>query len=155
MRADAGAPVPLGGLLLRGGGPRAAAPPAGAQHALYRGQAPAHHQGAPLSSGVPRGQGSTGELWSNIFPLGVDCAIKNGILKRGGLTLGLQHCRRGMPAGILQTCGAPMRMLILCLQCLATGVERGADSAAGWLGLAELQFQERQYEKCYETGVAG
>jgi len=90
VRADAGAPVPLGGLLLRGGGPRAAAPPAGARHALHRGQAPAHHQGAPLSFGAPRGQGSTGELWSSISPLGVDCAIENGILKRAGLTLGLE-----------------------------------------------------------------
>ena len=32
------------------------------------------------------------------------------------------------------------------LQSLKTGVERGADSAAGWLGLAELQYQLRQYQ---------
>jgi hypothetical protein len=41
------------------------------------------------------------------------------------------------------------------LQCLQTGVSRGADSAAGWLGLAELQYQERQYERSYQTGVDG
>ena len=32
------------------------------------------------------------------------------------------------------------------VQSLKTGVERGADSAAGWLGLAELQYQLRQYQ---------
>lgn len=46
--------------------------------------------------------------------------------------------------------------LCLCFrQCLQTGVSRGADSAAGWLGLAELQYQERQYERSYQTGVDG
>jgi hypothetical protein len=56
----------------------------------------------------------------------------------------------------LSTCGIVSRPTHLhSWQCLQTGVSRGADSAAGWLGLAELQYQERQYERSYQTGVDG
>ncbi len=40
-------------------------------------------------------------------------------------------------------------------QYLKRGVAGGADCAAGWMGLAELQYQERKYQDSYETGVAG
>ncbi len=40
----------------------------------------------------------------------------------------------------------PHRPACAAVQSLKTGVERGADSAAGWLGLAELQYQLRQYQ---------
>ncbi|KAK9814721.1 hypothetical protein WJX72_010484 [[Myrmecia] bisecta] len=38
---------------------------------------------------------------------------------------------------------------------LKKGVERGADSAAGWKALAELQYQNRQWQEAYETSVKG
>lgn len=40
-------------------------------------------------------------------------------------------------------------------QYLKRGVAGGADCAAGWMGLAELQYQERKYQDSYETGAAG
>ena len=49
-----------------------------------------------------------------------------------------------------------------CMQSLKTGVERGADSAAGWLALAELQYQNREYKvsfdffsymQCFNLGI--
>jgi hypothetical protein len=48
VRADAGAPVPLGGVVLRCGGPGAATAPAGARHALHSRQAQADQQGGLL-----------------------------------------------------------------------------------------------------------
>jgi tetratricopeptide (TPR) repeat protein len=39
-------------------------------------------------------------------------------------------------------------------QCLAKGVERGADSAAGWKALAELQYANREYKAAKETATA-
>ena len=35
------------------------------------------------------------------------------------------------------------------------GVELGADSAAGWKALAELQYQNRQFQEAYDTAVKG
>ncbi len=44
----------------------------------------------------------------------------------------------------------------LCLaQTLKGGVMSGADSAAGWKALAELQYQNRQWAAAYETSVRG
>ena len=37
------------------------------------------------------------------------------------------------------------------LQALFRGVNAGADSAAGWKALAELQYQSRQWKDAYET----
>lgn len=47
----------------------------------------------------------------------------------------------------------PKRQRIL--RYLRRGVTRGVDSAAGWMGLAELQYQERRYQSSYDTGVQG
>lgn len=41
------------------------------------------------------------------------------------------------------------------MQCLKHGVELGADSAAGWKALAELQYQNRQFQEAYDTAVKG
>jgi superkiller protein 3 len=40
-------------------------------------------------------------------------------------------------------------------KCLRHGVELGADSAAGWKALAELQYQNRQFQEAYDTAVKG
>ena len=37
------------------------------------------------------------------------------------------------------------------LQCLKQGVYSNADSAAGWKALAELQYQNRQFQEAYDT----
>lgn len=42
-----------------------------------------------------------------------------------------------------------------CMQTLKRGVEGGADSAAGWKALAELQYQNRQWQDCFNTSVKG
>lgn len=41
------------------------------------------------------------------------------------------------------------------LQALSNGVEAGADSAAGWKALAELQYQNRQWQAAYQTCCKG
>lgn len=41
------------------------------------------------------------------------------------------------------------------LQNLKHGIERGANSAAGWKALAELQYQNRQFQDAYDTAVNG
>ncbi|KAL3149277.1 Tetratricopeptide repeat protein 37, variant 2 [Trebouxia sp. C0010 RCD-2024] len=38
---------------------------------------------------------------------------------------------------------------------LKHGIERGANSAAGWKALAELQYQNRQFQEAYDTAVSG
>ncbi|KAL0054928.1 hypothetical protein WJX82_004665 [Trebouxia sp. C0006] len=38
---------------------------------------------------------------------------------------------------------------------LKHGIERGANSAAGWKALAELQYQNRQFQDAYDTAVNG
>ncbi len=40
-------------------------------------------------------------------------------------------------------------------QALKGAVEAGADSAAGWKALAELQYQNRSWVEAYETSVRG
>lgn len=40
-------------------------------------------------------------------------------------------------------------------QALKGAVEAGADSAAGWKALAELQYQNRSWAEAYETSVKG
>jgi len=40
-------------------------------------------------------------------------------------------------------------------QNLKHGIERGANSAAGWKALAELQYQNRQFQDAYDTAVNG
>lgn len=47
-------------------------------------------------------------------------------------------------------------MLKSCLtQALKRGVDSGADSAAGWKALAELQYQNRQWQDAYNTSCKG
>ncbi len=41
------------------------------------------------------------------------------------------------------------------MQNLKHGIERGANSAAGWKALAELQYQNRQFQDAYDTAVNG
>lgn len=41
------------------------------------------------------------------------------------------------------------------MQNLKHGIERGANSAAGWKALAELQYQNRQFQEAYDTAVSG
>ena len=48
------------------------------------------------------------------------------------------------------------RLTVGCvLQTLKRGVEAGADSAAGWKALAELQYQNREWQDCFQTSVKG
>lgn len=44
--------------------------------------------------------------------------------------------------------------MALNLQCLKHGVDGGADSAAAWKALAELQYQNRQTQAAYDTAVS-
>lgn len=41
------------------------------------------------------------------------------------------------------------------VQTLKRGVQQGADSAAGWKALAELQYQSRMWTDAHATAVAG
>ena len=41
------------------------------------------------------------------------------------------------------------------MQYLRHGIERGANSASGWKALAELQYQNRQFQEAYDTAVNG
>ncbi len=41
------------------------------------------------------------------------------------------------------------------LQSLQLAVERGADSAAGWKALADLQYHNRQWQAAHDTSVRG
>ena len=41
------------------------------------------------------------------------------------------------------------------MQNLRLGIEGGANSAAGWKALAELQYQNRQFQEAYDTAVNG
>ena len=41
------------------------------------------------------------------------------------------------------------------MQNLKHGTERGANSASGWKALAELQYQNRQFQEAYDTAVSG
>ena len=50
---------------------------------------------------------------------------------------------------------APAHHAGLGLQTLKRGVEAGADSAAGWKALAELQYQNREWQDCFHTSVKG
>ncbi len=43
----------------------------------------------------------------------------------------------------------------IALQSLKQGLDRGADSAAGWLAYVELLYQERRYSDAYEMGCKG
>mmetsp|Transcript_3540 Transcript_3540/g.10271 ORF Transcript_3540/g.10271 Transcript_3540/m.10271 type:complete len:1007 (-) Transcript_3540:744-3764(-) len=61
--------------------------------------------------------------------------------------------RRRLLSDPLAPSTKPKRQRIL--RYLKRGVAGGADCAAGWMGLAELQYQERKYEDSYHTGVAG
>ena len=40
-------------------------------------------------------------------------------------------------------------------QNLKHGIERGANSAAGWKALSELEYQSRQFQEAYDTAVNG
>ena len=43
----------------------------------------------------------------------------------------------------------------MSVQYLKHGIEKGANSAAGWKALAELQYQNRQFQEAYDTAVDG
>lgn len=49
----------------------------------------------------------------------------------------------------------PHRHTLYDMQNLKHGTERGANSAAGWKALAELQYQNRQFQEAYDTAVNG